>query len=122
MPARGKKLHHKVGRFYLKAWDEKGRDTDDAQVFCLQDGEIRTSNLKNVAAENHFYRLRELSESDVKFIRGVAIADSPKWLKPYHEKLVHSFSLPHKIRKKLEAACNATPERLARRCSDCGNE
>src|SRR5271165_6216400 len=26
MPAVGKKLHHKVARFYLKAWDEQGPD------------------------------------------------------------------------------------------------
>jgi hypothetical protein len=113
MPAIGKKLHHKVPRFYLKAWDKEGRDAEHAQVFCLQKGEIRTSNLKNVAAENHFYRVRELSEPDVKFIREVAIADSPERFKPYHESLVRWFSLPHRVRKKLEASSNATPERLA---------
>jgi Protein of unknown function (DUF4238) len=113
MPAVGKKLHHKVARFYLKAWDVEGRDTEDAQVFCLQNDTIRRDNLRNVGAENHFYRLRELSESDVKFIREVAIADSPETLKPYHETLVRYFSLPHKIRKQLESSGNATPEQLA---------
>lgn len=113
MAAIGKKLHHKVARFYLKAWDEEGRHTDHAQVFCLQDGEIRLSNLKNLAAENHFYRLRELTESDVKFIREVAIADSPDRLKPYHERLVRWFALPHSVREKLEASGKATPKSLA---------
>jgi hypothetical protein len=113
MPAVGKKLHHKVARFYLKAWDEQGRGAEHAQVFCLQNGVIQRRNLRNVAAENHFYRLRELSDSDVTFIREVAIADSPERLKPYHEKVVHFLSLPHKIRKKLETSGDATPERLA---------
>lgn len=113
MPAVGKKLHHKVARFYLKAWDEQGRDTKDAQVFCLQNGVIQPMNIRNVAAENHFYKLRELSDLDVKFIREVAIVGSPERLKPYHETLVRYFSLPHKIRKKLEASGNATPEQLA---------
>lgn len=113
MPATGKKLHHKVARFYLKAWDEESRDADHAQVFCLQDGRIRLSNLKNLAAENHFYRLRKLSESDVKFIREVAIADSPESLKPYHERLVRWFALPHRIRQKSEVSGDAAPERLA---------
>ena len=54
-----------------------------------------------------------MSESDVKFIREVAIADSPARFKPYHERLVRGFSLPHRARKKLEASSNATPERLA---------
>jgi hypothetical protein len=113
MPAVGKKLHHKVARFYLKAWDVEGRDTKDAQVFCLQNDRIRRDNVRNVGAENHFYRLRELSESDVKFIRELAIDDSPEVLKPYHERLVHYFSLPHKIRRKLQASGNVTPEQLA---------
>lgn len=112
MPAVGKKLHHKVARFYLKAWDEQGRDADDAQVFCLQGGEVRRANVRNVAAENHFYRLRELSEADVQFIRKVAVDDSPAILKPYHERLIRWFCLPHKMRKRLEASGKATPELL----------
>lgn len=114
MPAVGKKLHHKVARFYLKAWDERGRDTDEAQVFCLQGGEVRRANVRNVAAENHFYRLRELSEADVQFIQKVAVDDSPVILKPYHERLIRWFSLPHKMRKRLEASGKATPELLGR--------
>jgi hypothetical protein len=112
MSAVGKKLHHKVPRFYLKAWDEQGRDAEHAQVFCLQNGAIQPRNVRNVAAENHFYRLRELNDSDVNFIRKVAIADSPEALKPYHERLVLLLSLPHRIRKKLQTSGNATLEGL----------
>src|SRR5689334_16231928 len=103
MPAVGKKLHHYVPRFYLKAWAE--RDL----VYCLRDGEISRPNIRNVAAENHFYRLRELSPSDVAFIRKLAITDSPDTFKGLHERLVSVFSLPHIARKKLEASGNATP-------------
>jgi hypothetical protein len=101
MPALEYKLHHKVARFYLKSWDEKGRDSKHAQVFCLQDGKVRLSNLKNIAAENYFYRLRQLNESDVKFIREIAITGSPEQLKPYHERLLCWFLLPHEIRHKI---------------------
>jgi hypothetical protein len=112
MPAVGKKLHHKVARFYLKAWDEQGRDVDHAQVFCLQNGRIERVNVRNVAAENHFYRLRELSERDVKFIRDLAIADSPEGLREVHEQLLWSFSLPHIAKRGLETSGHATPELL----------
>jgi hypothetical protein len=112
MPAVGKKLHHKVARFYLKAWDEQGCDVDHSQVFCLQNGSIERVNVRNVAAENHFYRLRELSEQDVKFIRDLAIADSPEGLREVHEQLLWSFSLPHIAKRELEMSGRATPELL----------
>lgn len=113
MPAVGKKLHHKVARFYLKAWDVQGRNARDAQLFCLQNDGIRRDNLRNVGAENRFYELREMSESDVAFVREAAIAGSPECLKPHHERLVRCFSLPHRVQKKLEARGNLTPEQMA---------
>jgi Protein of unknown function (DUF4238) len=61
MPAVGKKLHHFVPRFYLQAWAK------NRQIHCLQEGEVFRANLKNVAAENHFYRLRALSNNDITF-------------------------------------------------------
>jgi hypothetical protein len=96
MPSIGKKLHHFVPRFYLKTWAKKNH------IYCLQDGEIFRTNLRNVAGENHFYRLKELSPEDVEFIRGVAINDSPKELKASHEKLVQYFTLPYLAKRKLE--------------------
>jgi hypothetical protein len=104
MVAVGKKLHHYVPRFYLKAWAQ------DDLVYCLLDREILHPNIRNVAAENYFYRLQELSPKDVAFIREVAIADSPEKLKDLHENLVRTFSLPHIAKKRLEASGHATPE------------
>jgi hypothetical protein len=63
MPAVGKKLHHFVPRFYLQAWAK------NRQIHCLQEGEVFRANLKNVATENHFYRLRALSNDDITFNR-----------------------------------------------------
>ena len=100
-------------QFYLKAWDDDARTVENAYVFCLQEGEIRRSKVRNVGAENHFYRLRELNDKDVRLIRELAIADSPERLKAVHEQLVWSFSLPHSTRKKLQASGHATPELLA---------
>ncbi len=107
MASVGKKLHHYVPRFYLKAWAQ------DDFVYCLLDREILHPNIRNVAAENYFYRLRELSPKDVTFIREVAIVNSPEKLKGLHENLVRAFSLPHIARKRLEASGRATPELLA---------
>lgn len=107
MPAIGKKLHHFVPQFYLKTWAKKNL------LYCLQDGEIFRPNLRNVAAENHFYRLKELSPEDVEFIRGVAINDSPEGLKASHEQLVQAFTLPYLAKRKLECNGSAASEIMA---------
>ena len=107
MASTGKKLHHYVPRFYLKAWAE------DDMVYSLRDGKILRSNVRNVAAENYFYRLRELSAADITFIRNVAIADSPESLKPDLERLLRILSLPHVTRRRAEASAMATPGLLA---------
>lgn len=113
MASLGKKLHHYVPQFYLKAWDKDALTVEKAWVFCLQNSEIRRSKVRNVGAENHFYRLRELNEKDIGLIRELAIADSPEKLKPVHEHLLWAFSLPHAVRKRLETSRRATPELLA---------
>jgi Protein of unknown function (DUF4238) len=107
--ASGKKLHHYVPRFYLKAWAE------DDLVYCLRDGKILRTSVRNVAAENYFYRLCELSATDVAFVRKVAIADSPESLKPHLESLLNVFLLPHAARRKLEASAKATQTVCRRR-------
>jgi|SRR5579885_910987 hypothetical protein len=58
-----KQLQHYVPRFYLKAW----LDADGA-IFCLQkqSGNVfGTKDLMKVGGENNFYRLRDLTVSDM---------------------------------------------------------
>ncbi len=102
-----KKLHHFVPRFYLRAWAEKEK------ICCLQEGEILSPNIKNVGAENYFYRLQELSPEDVEFLREAIIKDSPDGLKAVHEQLLQGFTLPHEARRQLQKSGRATPEALA---------
>ncbi|MBB6144337.1 hypothetical protein HNQ77_002289 [Silvibacterium bohemicum] len=89
MSAVAKKLHHFVPRFYLDAW------AVDDKVCCLQSGRVFQPNVRNVGAENHFYRLRELQPSDVAFIHETVINDSPERLKSMHLQLLQQFMTPH---------------------------
>ena len=106
MPPIGKKLHHYVPRFYLKSWAKKNL------IYCLQGGEIFHTNLRNVASENHFYRLQELGPEDVEFIRALAINDSPAGLKASHEDLVQAFTLPYLAKRDLERKGYAPSEMI----------
>jgi hypothetical protein len=108
MSAIGKKLHHYVPQFYLRAWAR------EEKVYCLQGGKILHPNIKNVGAENYFYRLRELSSEDVDFLREAIIRDSPEGLKVSHEQLVRAFTVPYRTKRKLEASGLATSEAMAK--------
>jgi hypothetical protein len=107
MRAVSKKLHHYVPRFYLRAWAVRDK------LFCLQGGEILDPNIRNVGAENYFYRLQELSSDDLEFLREAIIRDSPEGLKAAHEQLLCAFTVPYEAKRKLEASGRATPEAMA---------
>jgi hypothetical protein len=107
MPAVGKKLHHFVPKFYLQAWAK------NRQIHCLQEGEVFRANLKNVAAENHFYRLRALSNDDITFIREAVIKDSPERLKPIHENLLLRFATPHAAKAQYENLDTLSADQMA---------
>jgi hypothetical protein len=96
MPTVGKKLHHFVWKFYLRAW------APEEQIFCLQAGKVTPRNLEKVGAENYFYRLNEISPEDAEFIENLIIKDSPDGLKESHRFLLHAFMLPHIAKRRLE--------------------
>jgi hypothetical protein len=61
MASLGKKLHHYVPQFYLKAWDKDALTVEKAWVFCLQNSEIRRSKVRNVGAERLLRRRRGIA-------------------------------------------------------------
>jgi hypothetical protein len=102
------KLQHYVPQFYLRAWASRNK------VYCLHDkAEIINTNVKNVGAENYFYRLTELSTEDAEILRGAIIRDSPEGLKPSHEWFVEAFNKPFLARRKLVELGRDMPEALS---------
>ncbi|WP_323950233.1 DUF4238 domain-containing protein [Aeromonas caviae] len=58
-----KRRHHYVWRKYLKAWAQGDL------IWCLRNNNIFKSNLMGIAQERDFYKLNELSEADIDFIK-----------------------------------------------------
>jgi Protein of unknown function (DUF4238) len=104
MPSDLMKLQHYVPRFYLKTWAKSHK------LWVLQDGKVYRNSVRNVAAQNYFYRLNELSVDDIEFVRKMAIESSPEKLRPGHEYLLHAFTLPHQAKRRIERSGNYTPE------------
>ena len=107
MSAIGKKLHHFVPRFYLRAWAQK------EHIYCLQEGTIRRPNLRNVCAENYFYGLQHLSDEDIAFLRKAIIDGSPDALKSSHEQLTRTLMLPYLAKQRLNASGGAASPAMA---------
>ena len=65
-----KRHHHYVWRNYLRAWA-----ADDA-IWCFREGKVFKTNLMGVGQKRDFYKLKELTEADILFIKKVAIEPS----------------------------------------------
>lgn len=93
-----KRKQHYVWRHYLRAW------SSDEKIFCLRNGVIFRSNLMGVANKRDFYKLKELNEDDVEFVKILAIEQSTPFLKEVHLRTLESFTLVSRAKTILEKA------------------
>jgi len=87
-----KKTQHYVFQAYLRSW------ATDGKIYCLRDGAIFRPNLTGVACERFFYRIDQLTPSEVQFIEKF-LEISPEVLKPGHRRLILLHSLPGRMIK-----------------------
>ncbi len=82
-----KRKQHYVWEHYLTAWATNG------QVWCLHDGRRFCTSTENVAQERDFYRLKEMSDADLAFVRQLVMQQvDPQmremalgWIAPFQE-------------------------------------
>ncbi len=85
---------HHVWRSYLEAWATNGK------IFCQQGAKIFNSNVINVAVERDFYKLPDLTNKDVLFIRDI-MKDSPTSAKEVIENFITMFGMFGRLRASL---------------------
>jgi len=66
-----KTRHHYVWRHYLKPWTTSGK------LWCKRGGTLFQTSRTNVAVERHYYRLKEMEEKDLRFVRSVVLEGLP---------------------------------------------
>jgi hypothetical protein len=91
-----KDRQHYVFRHYLLPW------ATDEQIWVSRNGNIFPANVRNVAVERHFYKLRDLTDEDITLIRRVGIDGAPKYVQDRCETLIDAFTGPFKIRKLID--------------------
>lgn len=72
----------------------------DKQIFCLRNGAIFKTNVKNVAVERDFHKLQLLGAQDIEFIR-LLIGQAQNGMAQLHRELLDVFALLPQLRENL---------------------
>jgi hypothetical protein len=93
-----KKRQHYVYREYLRAW------STNEKIWCNRKGHIFQPNLMGIAQENYFYKLREITEDQVKAIQTLYFRDSDPTLQAMNQWWINVYMLIFRLRQQIEQA------------------
>ena len=92
-----KRNHHYVWRHYLDAW------STDGKVSCLRVGKVFRKATKNVAVEEDFYRVRDLSDIDLQVILQFCNTPTAPRLREVHNQFVAGIVTAQRLRRLVTA-------------------
>ncbi|MFI5396908.1 MAG: DUF4238 domain-containing protein [Candidatus Binatia bacterium] len=99
-----KRRHHYVWQHYLKAW------TTGGTIACLRDGRLFRSSTSNLAVETDFYRLKELTDSDLRLIEEVCIKRCLPELRSLQAGWISIFTSIFDLKRRYEAVVGHLPD------------
>ncbi|MHB0925204.1 MAG: DUF4238 domain-containing protein [Gallionellaceae bacterium] len=100
-----KTKQHYVWRNYLKSW------TSNGSIWCSRKGKVFPSDLMNIGQERYFYKLKELTENDIKFVIKFAIEPiKHKLLRELNTDWLNLFNLIFKLKNFVKEKGVIEPE------------
>ncbi|ENA3445201.1 DUF4238 domain-containing protein [Yersinia enterocolitica] len=90
-----KTKQHYVFRQYLRAWAKNDK------IKATRLGKIFTTELMNIAQQRYFYKISELTEADINFIKESVIGPSSGFLQDINTKWIDMFMAPQRIKQNL---------------------
>lgn len=99
-----KKRQHFVSRNYLRKW------ADGERIFCLMDDRIFKTSLMNVGQEKYFYKLKELSNEEIIFLKEYIKKSERSFLHTLNAGWIHLFDQIFSIRKAINNAGGSDPK------------
>jgi hypothetical protein len=93
-----KRRQHHVWQYHLKAW------ATDGMLWCRQDGKIFSSSPTNLAVEREYYRLRELSDLEMKFVRAISLSGRSEFIRDITENTLDFIRHPHDLMREMMSA------------------
>ena len=86
------KKQHYVWRNYLAPWTQN--NTTTGQIWCLRDGKAFQTSLINVAQENYFYEVKELSQDERNLIIQMVIKNATGVQRDVNEQWLNLYCAP----------------------------
>jgi hypothetical protein len=99
-----KRRHHYVWQKYLSAWSV------DDQIACLRNGQTFRCGTIKVAVQKDFYRLTEVTESDLKAIELVCFDQCDPGLRKLNQGWIPYFTRIFELKRRREASGRKDPE------------
>jgi hypothetical protein len=89
------KKQHYVFRTYLKPW------ADRDLIYCLREGRVFQANLTKVACERFFYRLQDLTPSELRLVEEFFSKHPSEPLKAMQKRFLETYLFPTRLRNRL---------------------
>lgn len=90
-----KKNQHYVFQAYLKPW------ADHDLVYCLREGKVFQANLTKFACERFFYRLQDLTPSELRLVEEFFGKHPSEPLKVIQKRFLEVYLFPTRLREQL---------------------
>ena len=102
-----KRRQHYVWQYYLKPW------TTGEKLWCRRLSEVFQTSTKNVAVKKDYYRLDEMEEDDLRFVRRMVLEGLPPVARELGEAWVPLFTDLFRFKAEFQAS-GSTDTRVAR--------
>lgn len=104
------KKQHYIWRSYLAPWTRD--NSNKGQIFCRREGRIFPVSLMNVAHENYFYEVKELSKREIELIYGMTIRGKTGIQKTVGENWLNLYCASFKFARAVEKYLPGNDEKV----------
>lgn len=103
-----RKKQHYVWRNYLAAWTQN--NTTKGKLWCLRDNRIFQPSLENIAHENYFYEVKELSPKERALIHELTIKNTTGIQRQINEQWLNLYCAPYDYADKIASLGYLSPD------------
>ena len=103
-----KKKQHYIWRNYLAAWTQD--NTTTGKIWCLRDNKVFQPSLLNIAHENYFYEVKELSQKERTLIYELAIKNTTGIQRQINEQWLKLYCAPYDYADEIASLGYLSPD------------